>query len=216
MARSYRILLAEDHVIFRELIKKSLKEIPDLEIVGEVSDGRELLDSVKTLKPQMILLDIGLPEMSGLDAAQTIKQQQPDLKILVLTMHKTMYHLSRALDVGVDGYLLKEDAFNDLLMAIDTIRGGKPYVSHLLHQQMLEKITTDTKKPVGSKVLSRRETEVLKLFGAGKSNLEIAASLGISPSTLRIHLSNIKKKLFIKSNTDLVRYAIKKGYAPVT
>lgn len=213
MARPYRILLAEDHVIFREMIKKSLQEIPDLEVVGEASDGLELLDSLKALRPQMIILDIGLPRLSGLDAAQKIKQEKPEIKILLLTMYKSREHFSRALEVGVDGYLLKEDAFSDLLLAIKSIREGKPYISKLLYQQILGQIKEKAGRPGDSQPLSRRELEVLKFFAEGKTNKEIAELLAISPSTLRIHLANIKKKLVIKTNADLVRYAIKKGYA---
>jgi DNA-binding NarL/FixJ family response regulator len=147
MAQHYRILLAEDHVIFRELIKKNLKEIPGLEVVGEVGDGLELLESLNSLRPQMILLDIGLPRLSGLDAAQKIKQKNPKIKILLLTMHKSRDHFTRALEVGVDGYLLKEDAFNDLVIAIKTIREGGPYISKLLYQQVLARWRTNPKNP---------------------------------------------------------------------
>jgi len=216
MARPYRILLAEDHVIFREMIKKSLQEIPDLEVVGEVSDGLELLEYLKAKQPQMIILDIGLPRLSGMDAAQRIKKEYPKIKILLLTMYKSKDHFSRAMEVGVDGYLVKEDAFNDLLTAINSIREGKPYISMLLYQQLLTTFSQEPRRPFESEPLSPRETEVLKFYGDGKSSKEIAELLAISPSTLRIHLSNIKRKLFIKTNADLVRYAIKKGYSSLT
>jgi len=213
----YRLLLAEDHIIFRELIKRSLKEIPGLEVVGEVSDGRELLESVESLNPHMVILDIGLPSLSGLDAAKKIKEKHPGIKILLLTMYKSRDHLARALEVGVDGYLLKEDAFKDLLTAIGLIRAGKSYISKLLHQQMLERFVQKSRnKPSNSKPLSPREIEVLKYLAEGKSSKEIAASLLISESTVRIHLRNIKKKLFTKTNVDLVRYALKHGYASLT
>ena len=217
MLQPYRLLLAEDHIIFRELIKRSLKEIPGLEVVGEVSDGRELLESVESLNPHMVILDIGLPSLSGLDAAKKIKEKHPGIKILLLTMYKSRDHLARALEVGVDGYLLKEDAFKDLLTAIGLIRAGKSYISKLLHQQMLERFVQKSRnKPSNSKPLSPREIEVLKYLAEGKSSKEIAASLLISESTVRIHLRNIKKKLFTKTNVDLVRYALKHGYASLT
>jgi DNA-binding NarL/FixJ family response regulator len=217
MLQPYRLLLAEDHIIFRELIKRSLKEIPGLEVVGEVSDGRELLESVESLNPHMVILDIGLPSLSGLDAAKKIKEKHPEIKILLLTMYKSRDHLTRALEVGVDGYLLKEDAFKDLLTAIGMIRAGKSYLSKLLHQQMLERFVQKSRnKPRDAKPLSPREIEVLKCLAEGKSSKEIAASLLISESTVRIHLRNIKKRLLTKTNVDLVRYALKHGYSSLT
>lgn len=209
---SYRILLADDHVIFRDMIKKNLSEIPGLEVVGEVSDGVELLESLETLHPHLIILDIGMPHMSGLQAAGKIKPSRPDIKILVLTMYKTKDHLVRAMKAGVDGYLLKENAFTDLIVAIETIRQGKPYVSNLVAHQILGSFHSKP-KPTESDLLSPREKQVLKCLADGMSNKEIAGSLFISESTVRIHFKNIKKKLIIKSNINLMRYALKHGYA---
>ncbi len=208
----YRILLADDHVIFREMIKKNLSEIPGLEVVGEVSDGLELLASLETLHPHLIILDIGMPHLSGLQAASKIKLSHPDIKILLLTMYKTKDHLARAMKVGVDGYLLKENAFSDLIGAIETIRQGKPYVSNLVAHQILYSFLSKSKHKE-SELLSPREDEVLKCLANGMSNKEIADALFISESTVRIHFKNIKKKLIIDSNIDLVRYALKHGYA---
>jgi DNA-binding NarL/FixJ family response regulator len=217
MLEPYRILLAEDHIIFRELIKKSLKETDGLEVVGDVSDGLVLLESLETLNPQMVILDISLPSLSGLDAARKIKASHPDIKILMLTMHKSKDHLTQALNLGVDGYLLKEDAFRDLLTAIGMIRGGKPYISKLLFQQALESFLQKPRgKPKDPDSLTPREIEVLKYFGGGKSNKEIASSLLISESTVRIHLKNIKDKLHTKTNVELIRYALKHGYSDLT
>jgi DNA-binding NarL/FixJ family response regulator len=208
----YRILLADDHVIFREMIKKNLNEIPGLEVVGEVSDGLELLESLETLHPHLIILDIGMPHISGLQAASKIKSSHPDIKILVLTMYKTKDHLIRAMKAGVEGYLLKENAFTDLIVAIETIRQGKPYVSNLVAHRILDSFLSKS-KPKESELLSPREKQVLKCLADGMSNKEIADSLFISESTVRIHFKNIKKKLIIKTNINLMRYALKHGYA---
>jgi DNA-binding NarL/FixJ family response regulator len=213
----YRLLLAEDHVLFREAVKQSLTKVPGLEIVGEVSDGLELLAAIKTLTPQMVLLDIGMPHMSGLEAAKEIKQIYPEIKILILTMYKTREHLTRAFEAGVDGYLLKENAFNDLVTAIDTVREGRMYISSLVTQLMQESFLMKSwATPEGSKPLSPRETDVVKYLAEGKSNKEIAELLMISESTVRIHLGHIKKKLQVKTNVELARYALKKGYTSLT
>jgi DNA-binding NarL/FixJ family response regulator len=231
--KPYRILLAEDHLLFRELIKKSLEEIADIEVVGEVSDGLQLLESIKVLKPQMVILDIGMPFLSGLEAAKIIKQDYPKIKVLLLTMYKSKDFLKHALEAKVDGYLLKEDAFKDLLVAIEMIRKGKFYISNIISQKIkdlvLHKTWSEAPLPgdlsdneiegVESRIrgnLSQREIEVLKYFTQGKSYLEISELLSISCSTARNHLSKIKKKLLIKRNIDLVKYAIKKGYVPIS
>ncbi len=212
----YKILLADDHVLFREAIKKSLMEISGFKVVGEVSDGSELFDAVKRLKPQIILLDLSMPHLSGLEAAVKVKRLYPEMKILVLTMYKSKDHLSRAFEAKVDGYLLKEDAFSDLVTAIETIRDGRMYISSLVTQQIQETFSQQsTGAPKGSQPLSPREREVLKCLAEGKSNQEIAGLLLISEFTVRAHLGNIKKKLHIKSNVELARYALQKGYASI-
>jgi DNA-binding NarL/FixJ family response regulator len=217
MAPPYRILLAEDHVIFRDLVRKSLNEIPGLEVVGETSDGLELLASVETLKPQMIILDIGIPSLSGLEVAQKIKRDHPEIKILVLTMHKSKDHLARAMEAGVDGYMLKEDAFHELLKAIEAIRNEEFYISKLLSQQMMAKFIQKPKNKSGvAEPLSYREIEVLKYFAEGKSNKQISELLFISEPTIRVHLNNIKNKLYIETKIELIRYAFKKGYTSLT
>jgi DNA-binding NarL/FixJ family response regulator len=210
----YRILLAEDHILFRELIKKNLGEIPNIEVVGEVSDGLQLLQSIEVLKPHMIILDIGMPVMSGLEAAKAIKKDYPKIKILLLTMYNSKDHLKHALEAKVDGYLLKENAFKDLVYAIEMIRRDKLYISNIMSQRIIDfvvnKTWTETQK---SGVLSPREQEVLKYFAQGKSCKEIGDLLSISHYTVRNHVSRIKMKLSIKNDIDIVKYAIKKGYA---
>ena len=213
----YRILLAEDHILFRELIKKSLGEIPNIEVVGEVSDGLQLLQSIKVLKPHMIILDIGMPVMSGIEAAKAIKKDYPEIKILLLTMYKSKDHLKHALEAKVDGYLLKENAFKDLITAIEMIRKGKLYISNIMSQRMVDFVVNESwSETLESGVLSPREKEVLKYFAQGRSCKEIAELLSISHSTVRNHITRIKMKLSMKRDIDIVKYAIKKGYASLS
>ncbi|MGC9964068.1 MAG: response regulator transcription factor [Syntrophobacteraceae bacterium] len=214
MSPPYRILLAEDHDMFREIIAKSLSHLPELEIVGEVGDSEQLLESIETGRPNLIVLDIKMPGLSGLEADEKIKQTHAEIKVLLLTMHKSIEHFIRAFDARVDGYLLKEDAFQDLLTAIDAIRNGRRYLSSLMTQQLIDdfkKISRST--PKQSQHLSKREIEVLTYIAAGKSNREIAEALRIGCPTVRVHLGRIKKKLELKTNVDLTRYAIRNGFA---
>jgi DNA-binding NarL/FixJ family response regulator len=213
MTSAYRILLAEDHVMFRQLIKKSLVEISGVEVVGEVNDGRELLAAVESLTPDLITLDIEMPHISGLEAAREIKQTHPEIKILVLTMYKSKDHLVHAFEARVDGYLLKENAFEDLIEAIETVREGRMYISNLVTEQVHNSFAKKSwGRPADSESLSPREIEALKYLAEGKSNKEIAELLLLSESTVRTHLGHIKKKLFIKTNVELARYALSKGY----
>ena len=214
---AFRIILAEDHILFRELIKKSLGEIPHIEVVEEVSDGLQLLQAVKVLKPHMVIVDIGMPVMSGLEAARAIKKDYPEIKVLLLTMYKSKDHLKHALEAKVDGYLLKENAFKDLVTAIEMVRRGKLYISNIMSQRMIEFVVNESwSGTLESSVLSPREKEVLKIFAQGKSCKEIAELLAISHFTVRNHITRIKQKLSMKRDIDIVKYAIKKGYASLS
>ncbi|MDD2901983.1 MAG: response regulator transcription factor [Syntrophales bacterium] len=215
---TYRLLLADDHLIFREMIKKSLDEIPGLEVVGEASDGLELLKLIDELHPHMVIIDIGMPYKDGVEVAKEIKRSQRGIKILLLTMYKSKDHVHRSLEAGVDGYILKDNAFKDLITAIKSIREGKPYISDLVIGPLLEGFHKKSRPSAPEELgpLSPRELEVLKYFAGGKTTREISTSLLIKESTVRIHLKNIKLKLQIKDNIDLVRYALKHGYASLT
>ena len=230
--KSYRILLAEDHLLFRELIKKSLEVIPDIKIVGEVGDGLQLLESVKVLKPQMIILDIGMPGLSGIEAAKTIKQDNPEIKILLLTMYKSKDHLKHALDAKVDGYLLKENTFKDLTTAIEMIRKGEMYICNIMLQLISDYIRKDTwntpsesgdfsdqasdiNELQSEMTLTPRESEVLIYFAQGRSLKNIAELLSINYRAVSYYIATIKQKLHIKNNVDLIKYAIKNNYTSI-
>ena len=213
----YRIILAEDHILFRELIKKSLGEIPNIEVVGEVSDGLQLIQSIKALKPDMVIVDIGMPVMSGLEAARIIKKDYRGIKVLLLTMYNSKDHLKHALEAKVDGYLVKENAFKDLVTAIEMIRRDKLYISNIMSQRIVDFVVNESwSEKLESGVLSSREKEVLKYFAQGKSCKEIAEILSISHFTVRNHITKIKAKLSMKKDIDIVKYAIKKGYTSLS
>ncbi len=211
----YKILLADDHVLFREVIKESIQRIPGLEVVGGVNDGLELLDFLKTTVPNMIVLDITMPNLQGIEVAREIKRLYPTVKILVLTMHKSREHVFRAISAGADGYLLKENAYADLISAINTIREGKNYISSLISKQMADIIRWQTSgggRGDNLEPLTPREMQVLKYIADGKTSKEIAGILAISTLTVYNHRINMKKKLRIKRNADLIKYALEQGY----
>lgn len=209
-----KVILAEDHVLFREMIKESLLKLPDLEVIGEVGDGLELLEILKKATPDLIILDIAMPKLQGIEAAKEIKQLYPSIKILILTMHKSSEHLFRAISAGVDGYLLKENAYADLVAAIETVKKGNKYISSLISEQVVDIISWQLGEEKGAHMerLSPREMEILRHLAEGKTSKEIGELLSISDLTVHNHRVNIKKKLKIKRAADLVKYAIQQGY----
>jgi DNA-binding NarL/FixJ family response regulator len=202
----YRILLADDHVLFRDAIKKAIAETPGLEVSGEVSDGLELMSLLRESVPDLVILDIGMPNLSGLEAAKEIKDNYPQVKNLILTMHKSLGHIRGAFEAKADGYLLKENAYGDLLNAIEVIKQGGVYISQLIHGQLRD-FLREEKQLDQPKPLSPRELEVLSLVADGLSYKEISLLLDISSATVRGHIQNIKQKLNVKRTAQLIRYA---------
>jgi DNA-binding NarL/FixJ family response regulator len=213
---SYRIALADDHLLFRQGLKKIIEERSDLEVVGEADCGMELIRLLENLVPDLVLLDISMPNLRGLEAIHEIKKNHPGLKILVLTMHKDKEYLHQAISGGADGYLLKEDADSELFSAIDRVRQGKIYVSPKLSEGVTDdwiKIARGDYSPsFESEKLTIREREVLKLIAEGKSSKEMGDLLFISARTVERHRANIMEKLNLKKTADLVKYAVEKGY----
>ena len=213
----YKILLADDHILVRESIRRSIEENPGLMVVGEVSNGLELLDLLKKTAVDLVVLDISMPHLQGLEAAKKIKMSYPEVKILVLTMHKSKGHVYQALLAGADGYLLKENACADLISAIETIRQGEHYISTLLSGQLTDMFRKkhSSEQMYISEQLTAREQEVLTLLSTANSAKQISEILSISAMTVYNHISNIKKKLNINNNIDLIKYAIQEGYTAV-
>ncbi len=212
---NYRIILADDHVMFRKGIKNILEKADTLEVIGEADDGLKLLELLKNVTPDMVIMDISMPNLRGLEATREIKVILPEVKVLILTMHKDKEYVYSAIAAGAEGYLLKEDADTELFAAIEKIRHKEPYVSSLLSGEMTHKLIHDRQKGKLTSLadpLTIREREVLKLISEGQSNKDIADLLFISIRTVEHHRANIMKKLKIKQTASLVRYAIRKGY----
>ena len=213
---TFRIIVADDHMMFRQGLKKILEERADFEIIGEASCGLELLKLLRELVPDLVILDISMPSLRGIEAVREIKSVHPNVKILILTMHKDKEYLRQAISAGAEGYLLKEDADSELFSAVGKIRQGGIYVSPKLSEELTidwAKIRRGDEKPSSeAESLTLREREVLKLIAEGKSSKEIADLLFISSRTVERHRANLMDKLGLKKTADLVKYAIQKGY----
>ena len=211
----YRIVLADDHAMFRHGIKNILEEAEGLEVVGEAGDGLKLLELLKKETPDMVVLDISMPNLRGLEATREIKMISPDLKVLILTMHNDREYVSYAISAGAEGYLLKEEDDTELFAAVEKIRQGGHYISPLLSGELTYELIQTSHKGQAKQPpepLTVREREVLKLIAEGISNKEIADVLYISTRTVEHHRANIMRKLNIRKTANLVKYAIRKGY----
>ena len=198
----YRIILADDHALIRQGLGKIIEGVDDLKVVGEAGDGIELLSLLQRLNPDMVILDLSMPKLRGIEAIRDIKKLHAKVKILVLTMHKEYLH--QALAAGAEGYLLKEDVDRELFSAIEHIRQGKVHISPRLPREMV--------RGSAAGLLSSREQEVLQMIAKGKSNREIGETLFISIRTVESHRASLLKKLKQSSTAGLVKYAIEKGF----
>jgi DNA-binding NarL/FixJ family response regulator len=211
---SYRIVLADDHVIVRQGIKRMIEEKSELKIIGEASDGLELLSLLKKLKAHMVIIDIAMPNLGGIEATQEIKKNYPEVKILILTMHKSKELLHHAIFNGADGYMLKEESEKELYSAIEKVRQGGVYISPNLSEELTEDYICLCRGLSNhpSEILTKREIEILKLIVDGKSSREIANHLFISIRTVENHRANIMEKMGVKKTVDLVKHAIQKDF----
>jgi len=214
MSPKYRIVIAEDHTILREGLKSLLSSSPEFETVGEAEDGREAIRCVEKLKPDLILTDLSMPRMTGMDAIREIKRRSPETKVLVLTVHKTEEYILATLQAGADGYLLKESTQAELMIAVKHVLGGKHYISPGISDKVLNGYL-DGRKKLKSRTtwetLTHREREILKLIAEGYKNKEIAKELCISVKTVEKHRSNLMEKLNLHNVQALTTYAIEKG-----
>jgi len=214
MGNNVRIVLADDHTILREGLRALLSADPDFEIIGEAGDGREAVRCVEKLGPDLLLMDLSMPRMSGMDAISEIKKRYPETKIIALTVHKTEEYLLSTLQAGVDGYVLKDATHDELVMAIHNVMAGKRYLSPGISEKIIEGYLEgkeDSLSVSSWQKLSQREREVLKLIAEGYKNKEIAEDLCISLKTVEKHRANLMKKLDLHNAAVLTVYAVEKG-----
>jgi two-component system response regulator NreC len=208
------ILLADDHTILRAGLKMMLNAQPDMEVVGEAQDGQHALQEAQRLHPDIILMDITMPDMNGIEATRQIKKQLPNVKVLILTMHENDEYVFQALRAGASGYMLKEAADTDLISALHVVQSGDFYLSPTAQSVMvgdyLQRVHAGEEKDRYS-TLTEREREILKLVAEGYTNNQIAERLVISPKTVDTHRTHIMDKLNLHSRAELVKYALRRG-----
>lgn len=214
----HTILIAEDHAIFREGLRELLSKEPDLEIIGEAEDGREAIDKAKQLKPHIVLMDLSMPNINGTEAIRVIKRHNPEIKVIVLTVHKLEEYVRSALEAGADAYLLKDDTHHELLAAIGNILQGKTYLSpgicdNVIKRYLDRSATTATARLWS--LLTVRERQVTKLIAEGNKNQDIAETLSVSLKTVEKHRSNLMKKLDLHNASAVTTYAIEHGLVSV-
>lgn len=210
-----RIVLADDHEILREGLRSLIAKEKGFRVVGEAADGSQLLDVLKKTKCEVVILDLSMPNMDGMTAIAKVKEFYPSVKILVLTMLKDHEHFRHAMASGALGYLIKDEAFDQLIIAIKSVLKHKPFVSpsvaSLLTDRYVRSIEeVDTPSPG---ILTRREIQILQLIVSGDPNKNIAAKLGVSIRTVETHRANLTNKLGIKTTAGLVKFAMSKGLA---
>lgn len=204
------IVIADDHDIIREGLKNVLKDQPDYKVIGEASNGEEALTKVRELKPDILLLDISMPKLSGLEAIKRIQRISSKTKILIITVHKASTYIMKAFKAGAKGYLHKENAGEDLLPALSKIVRGEIYLNSAVSSYLVDKATeAKPKQPVGESLLTFREQEILRLVAGGKTARQIADVLFISPRTVENYKNTLLKKLNLHRTSDLIKYAIK-------
>ena len=209
-----RVLVADDHTIVREGVRILLEAQPDIEVVGEAADGQEALARVRELQPDIVLIDIAMPNLNGMEATRAIKREYPQVQIIALTMYESDEYFFQVLNAGASGYILKKAASADLLAAIRAVYAGEvflyPSVARRLVSDYLSRVKSGEEKS-SYDGLTAREREVLKLIAEGHTNQAIADKLVISPSTVQTHRTRIMQRLNLHNRAELIQYAMRKG-----
>jgi NarL family two-component system response regulator LiaR len=208
-----RVLVADDHAIVRRGICALLATEPDIEVVGEAQDGREAVAEAQRLRPDVVLMDLVMPCMDGLEATRHIAACQPEVRVLVLTSFSGDDKVFPAIKAGALGYLLKDSGPEELVQAIQQVYRGESSLHPTVARRLLHELSAHAGRGPGSDLLTERETEVLRLIAQGRSNREIAQQLAISEATVRTHVSNILNKLKLSSRTQAALYALREGLA---
>ena len=209
-----RIVLADDHQLFRRGLRVLLEQQPDFTVVTEAKDGREAVAAVQSLKPDVLVVDIGMQNLNGIEAARQLTESHSDVAIVILSMHSDESYVLRALKAGAKGYLLKDSAEEDLIRAIHAVTSGKSFFSPAVSKVLLDDYMRKLQRLGGEDafdLLTPREREILQLVVEGKSNKDVANMLNLSVYTVETHRSNIMEKLNLKGVPELVLYAVRKG-----
>jgi two-component system response regulator NreC len=204
-----RILLADDHAVVRQGFKMILAEQPDMEIVGEAGNGREALALAESLKPDIVVMDVAMPELNGIEATRRIGESVPHTRVVALSMHKDSVYVREILRAGARGYLLKDSVAGDLVSAVRSVARGEGYISPQVSNAVLDDYRRHVTNPIDT--LTSREREVLQMLAEGKTNKEIAVILNLSVYTVDAHRGRIMEKLNLHSINEMVRFAVRNG-----
>jgi DNA-binding NarL/FixJ family response regulator len=212
-AKPVRVFLAEDHALVRQGFRRMLEDDPRVQVVGEASTGVSAVQQCARLKPDVVVMDISMPELGGLEATAEILKTDPDTRVLILSMYSNPAYVKKAFDTGARGYILKDALEVDLAQAVLALSRGEPYMSSAISNLMIQNVKTGNLQAGGDAfdTLTLREKEVLQLIAGGKSNKEIATLLGISPNTVAVHRAHVMDRLGIHRTAELVLYAVQKG-----
>jgi DNA-binding NarL/FixJ family response regulator len=207
-----RVLLTDDHRMFREALRASLQSESDLNIVGEASNGAETFAAIEICRPDVVVLDIALPDINGIDVAQQLRKRHPALHIVALSGYSDRLFLDEMLKAGAQAYVLKSSGADELIAAIHAVVAGKSFLSPELTSRLIQE-TQQSNEPLIAppSVLGRRETEVLRWLAKGLRSIEIAEQMGIAASTVEVHRRNIRQKLGVHTTAELTRYAVRHG-----
>jgi DNA-binding NarL/FixJ family response regulator len=213
-APKLRVLLVENHEMVREGVRAMVNSQPDMQVIGEAGDGRTAVQLADELTPDVVVMDISMPDMNGLQATEKIKQRCPAVKILTLTRHTDLGFLQQMLGAGASGYVLKQSAAKELLHAVRTVAAGGKHLDPAIAEKVIGGFARERSKTraVSPQSMSDREAEVIRLIALGYSNKEIAARLEISVKTVEVHKANAMRKLDMRSRIDIVRYAMLQGW----
>ncbi|HYP14781.1 MAG TPA: response regulator transcription factor [Bryobacteraceae bacterium] len=209
MQKKIRILLADDHAVVRQGFRLILSHEPDLEVIGETGRGLEVVSLAQQLEPDVLILDIAMPDMNGVEVTRQLREQYPACKVLILSMHKDSVYVRETLRAGAKGYLLKDAIDGDLLTAVRAVANGGGFLSPAISNVVLEDYQQFVSDPFDT--LTNRERQIVQLFAEGETAKDIATKLDLSIYTVDAHRSRIMKKLSLKSNAELVRLAMRKG-----
>ncbi len=204
-----KVLLADDHEMILEGLCALLENEKEIEIIGKAQDGLEVLEQLKSLQPHLLILDINMPQMDGIELTAKLKERHPKIKVLILSMHNRSEFIKRLMELGADGYILKNSGRGELITAIKTIVAGKKYFSHeIMKTNFDDQLHSTSKNP---SLLSEREKDVLRLIAQGLTSQQIASKLNISQHTVDSHRKHILSKIEAKNSVDIVKYALKTG-----
>ncbi|WP_153111849.1 response regulator [Propionivibrio limicola] len=210
-----RIVVVDDHRLVRAGIVALLEDIPEVEIVGEASDGTQALKTVAELEPDLLILDLSMPEMSGFEVLERIHETHPRVKVIILSMHDSAEHVHRALKLGASGYLLKDVLPDELVLAIDAIKKGRTWLSSAISKTVIDGYLGRNGEEGALSPLTERQSQVLKMIAEGQSTKQISGHLNLSVKTIETYRAQIMEKLDIHDIAGLVRYAIRQGIVPL-